>query len=89
MKTCKWCGKRYDDTQTRGVQQSGNYCSVRCEAAANRERRREYEEHKRRLQEIKNRGGFGAKLLKIIKIVQLLIVVSVLICIYLSLFVFK
>ena len=73
-RTCKWCGKRYI------FNYNGNdsfYCSARCRAAAERERQREREEQrqrreerKKRIDEIKRRGGFGAKLLLIWDIIK-------------------
>jgi len=34
IRTCKWCGSRFDHSLTRGLSSSGMYCSKKCEMAA-------------------------------------------------------
>ena len=86
MQTCRWCGKRYDVHKTRGVQESYNYCSAKCYNAAKHERQRKqreaeesWENLKRKKQEIKNRGGLGAKLVMIWDIVKWSAIIAVVI----------
>lgn len=40
-RTCKWCGKHYELNQVHGGWDIYNYCSLRCQSAAKRERQRE------------------------------------------------
>lgn len=72
QRTCNWCGKQFDSDRALrgGVYNAGRYCSKRCEIAGERQRQSEREERKKRIEEIKSRGGFGAKLLKIWDIVK-------------------
>lgn len=48
IRTCHWCGKRYDVNKVSGGWDVDryNYCSVRCQSAAKRERQRESQKNK-------------------------------------------
>ena len=45
-RTCKWCGKHYELNQVHGGWDIYNYCSLRCQSAAKRERQRENQQAK-------------------------------------------
>lgn len=72
QRICKWCGKQFnsDKALRGGVYEAGRYCSKRCEIAGERQRQSEREERRKKIEEIKSRGGLGAKLLLIWDIIK-------------------
>ena len=46
MPNCHWCGKSFDADKARGVNKRNTYCSRRCELAAEKNEKIEWEKRK-------------------------------------------
>lgn len=55
LRTCHWCGKRYDVTKVSGGWEVDryNYCSARCQSAEKRERQRKSQQTKEKADKLK------------------------------------
>ncbi len=75
MRTCKWCGKQFDEYQAirGGVRYNYSYCSKRCENAGERARKKEEEEFN---QFMKSHPLFILLIIGICAVVLLIVVVK-------------